>query len=368
MPQNHTKLRPFRKLLKEAIGFIRNHKKNLVLTFLPVLVVMLLGGLFMVWYRESAPLVSIAFVSLSLLVFKMMRDVLVLSGGLVCDNLPKDGEEYDPFGTYNDVLRRLPQLALVVLVQIFFLASVMALVVLVAIALFVAPFVILGIAVRVFPDLASSISVTGQSISVWMAFIAFACAFATYIVAVALVWFSPYALLLKGSTGLDALASSIMYVKGRVWSVVWRIIASSIIASIPCIIFTIPFIVLVLKYFLSHALMSFLLFHNINFLPALPTSYLLWWQIGSFAIMLLGLPMFVSLQYFLWQDVSGHVHQFEENTFLKYRRWVKVAVYSGAVIVALFVSLATVSSAYRNTHTEQSGIDLSTIGRSGIIH
>jgi hypothetical protein len=348
---SHThKLPSFKHLLKNSWHFYKANWKKLVGVFLPIELALLVLTLVITFGFTPARFSLIAFIAsifiLAMALLQIFKKMMIFSGGLIATQI-ENGEKMSVGDRYKEIFTQTVPIAWVAILGSLYMCAVAAASLAAALIVFFFPFILFGLLARVFPSMIDFISLNGGAISIGI-FIIAAIGFVVSNIYFALrVWFSSYTLLLEGKDGLDALASSSMFVRGRSWQIFWRMLVIGIIAILPILIILGPIYVKILIEAAKGMAIAFALGLKPVF-PPIATNLILWRSVLALIANIIWAPIFVVLNYFLWKDVKATALTFEEVLYTKTRKRIKICVWVGLVLVAiapiigLFVGLASV--------------------------
>jgi hypothetical protein len=335
---NHShKLAPFRHTLKKSWTFYKANWKKLIALLLPieiatlVLTFIVMFGLTPVRFVWVAWLVAL--ISIAVMLIQIFKKIFIFSGGLVVSQI-EDKEEKSWIHTYKEILTQTMPIAWVCILQALYMCAVAFLTFLACIALFLVPFIVLSIISRVYPDVTYFISDYGGTITTTM----FAISLIGFLIAnfyfMTRVWLSSYTLLLLGRDGLDALADSAMFVRGRSLSVFWRMFLVSLIAILPIILILAPLYIKILIDAAKGMAIAFALGLKPVF-PPIAFNLLVWKSLLGLLANLLWAPVFIVMNFFLWKDVKASAPVFEESAYEKTRKRIKICVWIGFVLAVV---------------------------------
>ncbi|MES2059939.1 MAG: hypothetical protein V4438_02835 [Patescibacteria group bacterium] len=339
------KLSPIRHLLKNSWHFCKKNFKSLVLVFLPLELAVFIASLILEFGLTPSRfgfvfiLASIFGILLSLAA--IFRKMLVFSGGMIASGIEK-GERSDFKNIYREVIFQAVPIAWLAILQSLYICAVAMAAFAICFAVFLSPFLILGIISRVFPSVLSVIDDIGGPLSIIMLSIS-AIGFSALNIFFAMkVWFASYTLLLEGRFGLDALADSAMLTRGKSWQIFWRLVLIVIITFLPILIILGPVYFAILVAAAKQMAIVFALGLKPVF-PPISSNLILWRSFLAMIANLLWAPIFISLGYFLWKDVKATASPFHEADYAVARKRIRIAIWVGSVIAILCPIIAAIS-------------------------
>lgn len=347
--KNHTQLTKFKKIFEESKKFLNSNWKKIVYYFLPVQIIILVTAVVLdVLPRQtdSSILVIVGIIA-SLLSFLALISIKILSTGapLILKDID-DNNHSKNIHWYKNVLKKISGIvwigALVSLLNITFISLIGFM----AVMVFIAPSIVVGILLRIglvdfafyFQDIFVNNTMVGITLSVLFV--------GSVISSIAFLinsYFSMYAFLLEGRRGLDAIATSFMTVTKRRTKIFWRILCVWVVSLIPFLILLLPVQGKIIYDSLRGMAIQVFLLQVPPALPDIPVGTLLARDILSFIASVISVPIAVVLNYFLWKEVNATAQIFEESKYNKTRKWIKIGVWAGLVILVSIMVIATIS-------------------------
>ncbi len=292
-------------------------------------------------YGLDMPLPLAVTSAIALFLASAFRSLIVFAGGLMCEDL-KSSHHHEFTVFYQKVLCKIPDIASLAFMGLCLTLAFEIVVFILGAVLLVLPFLLLTLLARVSPGILQIISLQGGNISLGLAMLVVIVAIVANVWFALGLWGASYTLLLEGRKGLDALASSFLYVKGKRLQIFWRVLLLTLIGVVPLLILVLPVYAFIAIAMAKLAALSVLLLGTLK-IPPVPQDLALWRDSLSFVARLVSLPLLTVFNYYLWRDVKETSHAFNETAYTKVRKWIKIGVWSGAVILAIgvFLSLGT---------------------------
>lgn len=334
---NNQKLLSLKELLKESWQFFTTNWRKFVAFFLVLEIPILVFGIanaFIDSDTDSVFLLCIASI-ISILggLIVSFKKIAILGSGL----LASDISEYKGGPTvkyvYKEIFRKLIPLAWVMILtclcffSVFFISSI------VGVLLFALPF----LALNPISNMAGGAEVFlhGGFITLSLCFIIFFGIFVVHLLFFTYTYFASYSTIMENRRGLDAIVASYMYVRGRVWKILVRIILISLIALIPGFLLVGPAAtkisydqVLVLKESIAKSIEP--VFVNNPYTHT-------WLIFGGFIASMISGIWFSSSFYTLWKDIKSTSIDFDEKTYTRLRNILKVLSWFGILAIIIFV-------------------------------
>jgi hypothetical protein len=347
MSHSH-KLSPFKLTLKNSWHFYKANWKELVLLFLPIELIIFLLTLILAFGLSPARFawvyVLASIVSLLLTIASIFKKLLIFGGGSVVKEIGsgnENGQQKRAKYAYREILLQAVPMIWVGVLETLFMSTVAAFAFLVSFVVFLLPFILLSLLARLFPDVLYFLDTQGGALSITMLIISSIVFTATNIFFMARIWFSSYVLLLEGRIGLDALSGSFSYTKEKGWSLAWRLILIGLLVLLPVLIIVGPIYVKILIVAVKQMAIVFALGLKPVF-PQISGSLIFWRSALSSLAALIAAPAFITLGYFLWKDLKASAPIFEEGSYTKARKRIKIAVCIGAVLTLIYPILAII--------------------------
>lgn len=333
---NHN-LPSFKYLLINSFGFIKSNWKDLLVFFVPLQILILLIALlfdFDVFAHESIALSVLGVVAfVILLAITIFRKLAVFGGGLVVSEIEKK-ETHTLIQWYKIFWQKIIPVAHVGALSLLVTITFVLITIILGVIIFALPFILLGLVARVYPYILELISWQSQMITLFAFFVVFFVIVLANLLFFVSMWFASYSLLLEKKKGLDAIASSFMYVFNRRGQIIWRILVIGIISFVPALVFLGPIYYKIIANALGQMLFVYAIGLNPVF-PEIPLSLVVWRDVLGALVGLIWMPIFVVLNYFLWKDVKATAVQFNEALYTKTRKWLKIASWTGLVVVVV---------------------------------
>ena len=327
----------FKKLLRHSWHFAKKNWKALINIFLPIEIALFLLTMLLVFGLNPARFLWVAVLAgifaFIFAITRIFKRMVVFSGGLLLSQI-ESGEEKGIKRMYKDVLTQTMPIAWVAILQCLYMFAVSALAFLASVIIFFLPFLIFGLVSRVYPDAMYFINENGSAITTGMLIISLIFFAISNIFFGMKVWFSSYTLLIEGRDGIDALADSAMLTRGRSWNIFWRMLVIGIISLLPILIILGPIYVEILIQAVKQMAVAFALGLRPVF-PPIAADLLFWRSALALMANLVWTPIFVTLNYFLWKDIKATAPAFEESTYTKTRKRIKICIWAGLVLAVL---------------------------------
>ena len=333
----------FKKLLQNSWHFYKAHWKPLVLLLLPIEALILIFALALRFGLTPPRFYWVgimAFIfALALLALKILKKVIIFSGGFIAHDL-EHGERASIEARYKSIWQKIWPIVEVGALQCLYAFVAVLISFVAALAVLALPFLLMNLVARINPDTLAFFAFHGGGIFFYSFIVAslFFAVLSTLLISS--VWFSSYALLLDGRKGLDALATSALIVRGRRKQILWRLIVIGLISLLPIIIILGPIYWMIVAETLPKLLWGLVLYMQFNIVPVFPNisdTLFIWRAVLTSLACLVAAPVFITLNYFLWKDVRHTGEQFEEKTYTKTRKRIKVWVWIGTVLLTLGV-------------------------------
>ncbi len=350
MEEHLAPLGPFRKLVRDSFKFYFSHFRDFLFFFLPIEICVLVVSLILVLYKSEMPfLLWVVIFSISVLL-QAFRIVMVFAGGRMSEDIGASGL-HDPFVWYKELFWKTGSVIRVMILELSLLVAYLTLTMLGGVVLLLLPFILLSIFSKFNPAVINLISLDGGSITLGLFTIILIAAVVLNFRFLLNIWFSSYALLLEGRKGVDALASSFLYVRGHKGQIFWRFVLIIFISLVPVLVLLGPVYIFILISAVKSAALTIALFGTLPAIPEAPLHLSLW-RIGlSFLSSLVTLPIFIALNFHLWKDVKASVSHFDEASYTAVRKNIRKGIYAGSVIIALCLALALISLSSAGSET-----------------
>ena len=338
---NESHLERFRDLVKKSFGFYRAHWKHLVYFFLPIeiaifeLTLIIKFGLTPARFSFVVVLSFLLYITLFLI--KSFRCLAVFSGGLVCEGAR---EKINTKRIYQSIWNEILPIIQVALIQAIIAFAFGVFIITLAILLFVSPFVLMGFIAGASPSALELFQFHGGYISAFMLMLSGSLAIIGYVFLLSEIWFASYAVVFLKRRGLDAIATSVEFTRGKRRQISWRIILIFIISAIPAFIILAPVCFRIVEALLPKIILQLLLYTSYGISirwPEIPSVFVFWHSLSGFLASLVSLPIFISLNYFLWKSVKDTALPFLESRYEKSRKYAKYWASAGIICFCICV-------------------------------
>jgi hypothetical protein len=347
----HKKLQAFKHLLKDSKHFLKSNWKKILYLFLPIQIIIFVVAIVLDLIpsdTESNYLVVLSLISVFVsFIGAAFLKMISVGAPLFLKSIEDTETNSKNIHWYKVILKKIIPIAwigiLVSLVNISFVTFVGF----VSLIIFILPSVFVGILLRFgFTDFAFSFQdlfVNNTTVGTMLA-VLFVGVIVSSIAFFINSYFSVYSFLMEGRKGLDALTTSFLSVSKRRAKIFWRVVGIWVISLIPFIILVFPIQAKIMYDALKSMAIEVFLLQIEPAWPEAPANILVIKDILYFVASIISLPIFVVLNYLLWKDVHATTVSFEENKYNKTRKWIKIGVWSGVLILVIFITFSIIAA------------------------
>ncbi len=348
---SHTKLARFKDLVGDSKIFLKSNWRKIIFYFLPIQIIILVSVVVLDLIPEDVDTALITIISIFFGLLSVLGAILlnlaVAGAPLILKDIENETHHIKRITWYKNVLKNVVPMAwigiLVSLLNISFITSIFLL----GLIIFSIPSVIAGILLSFgFENVAftfQSVFVNNTVVGTMMIVIVVG----IIVSSVAFFinsYFSIYAFLIEGRKGIDAITTSFLSVARRRTKIFWRVFGIWVITLTPFFILVFPIQAKIIYDGLRLMAIEVFLLQIPPAWPEVPTNILVIKDILSTIVSIISLPILSVLSYFLWKDVNTTSGNFEENKYNKTRKWIKIGVWAGTLILVILVTFSIIAT------------------------